>query len=236
MELTFLGNWSAKTIPGKSNTSFLVDEKTAFDFGPGSLSAMIEAGIDPNSLEQVFISHLHYDHFSGLVGLLWHRAMSGNEEELLITGPKGIEGITTKLLECYATPSGFRIYASFSDSSEKGKVEIFEGIHTVTDYAYRYSNNGKVIFYSGDTAYSDVIANGAANSDLLIHEMTYPDELKIEADIWKHSTVSDVLSIFEESHSKRLVPVHLTADSMRVIPTLQNQIGELYTPDDKIIL
>ncbi len=235
MEIIFLGNWSAKTVPGKANTSFVIDGRIACDFGPNSLQAMIEKDIDPNGLEHVLISHMHYDHFSGLIGLLWYRAMSGNEEELMITGPEGIEDITHKLLANYSTPHGFHIYASFNERSD-GMVEIFKGDHTVPDNAYRISYEGKTIFYSGDTTYSSSIVSGAEKADLLIHEMTYPDNMKIEAELWKHSTVSDVISTFKESGSKRLVPVHLTSETLSLIPGLQRKHEQLFLPDDSLLL
>lgn len=235
MEIVFLGNWSARTISGKVNTSFVIDGKIACDFGPISLQSMLEKGMEPNDLEHVLISHTHYDHFAGLTGLLWYRAMSGNEEELLITGPKGIEETSRKLLEYYNTPQGFHIYASFEEISSDN-VEIFKGNHTVADNGYRIRYGGKTIFYTGDTAYSESFVTGARNADLLIHEMTYPDDLRIEARLWKHSTVSDAIAVFSESGAKRLIPVHLTSETLKAIPALQRKYDRLFAPDASIFL
>ncbi len=236
MKLTFLGNWSAKTVAGKRNVSFLVDGKYVFDFGPTTLQTMIDSGLNPNDIRQVFISHLHYDHFAGVVGLLWHRAMSGNEEELAITGPTGIKKTTMDLLESFRTPPAFRIYASFTDEPIEGKLETFKGNHLVEDNAYRFTLGGKTIFYSGDTSFSKSIVEGAENVDLLVHEMSYTDENSLEARMWKHSTVSDVLKVFEESHSRRLIPVHLTQGSLARIPALQKSVKQLYSPEGEITI
>lgn len=236
MKVVFLGNWSSKLTPGKVNTSFVVDGKIVFDFGPHTISAMLEKGVDPNEVEHVLISHMHYDHFAGLTGLLWYRAMSGNEENLTITGPTGIEETSRKLLALYRTPQGFKIYAEFNESDSESWIESFPGDHTIHDNGYRIKRGGRVLFYSGDTAFSPSIVEGAHDADLLIHEMTYPDELRIEANLWKHSTVSDALRTLEESGSKRLVPVHLTEDTYRMIPALQNRYQQLFDPQESIIL
>jgi len=235
MEIVFLGNWSARLAPGKVNTSFVIDGKIACDFGPGSLQSMIEKGLDPNGLEQVLISHMHYDHFAGLTGLLWYRAMSGTEEELLITGPDGIEKTSKDLLESYRTPHGFHIYASFEKKSNDD-IQIISGDHTIPNNGYRIHYNGRTVFYTGDTAFSELIVKGAENVDLLIHEMTYTDDLRIEAELWRHSTVSDVMSTFTESSAKRLVPVHLTAETLKAIPALQRKNDQLFLPEGSILL
>lgn len=235
MEIVFLGNWSAKTVPGKSNTSFVIDGRIVCDFGPTSLQTMLEKGIDPNGIEQVLISHLHYDHFAGVVGLLWYRAMSGNSSNLRITGPEGIGDTTRKMLEDYETPQGFHISASFNESND-GIAEVFKGDHTVKDYAYRISYDDRIIFYTGDTAFSSNIVKGAEGADLLIHEMTYTDSMQIEAELWKHSTVSDALETFKESRSKRLIPVHLTQETYDLIPALQRKHDQLFFPEETLIL
>lgn len=236
MKIQFLGNWASKLCPGKANTSFVIDEIIACDFGPLSLSSMLEKGLNPNNLQHVMISHMHYDHYAGLTGLLWYRAMSGNDEELVITGPKGIGENSKNLLKSYRTPQGFQIYARFNESGEENWIESFEGDHTVPSNGYRIRREGKTLFYSGDTAYSRNIVEGAGKSDLLIHEMTYPDDLRIEANLWRHSTVSDAIRVFEESESRRFVPVHLTEETERMIPSLQKRHTDLFNSEGSIIL
>ena len=55
-----------------------------------------------------------------------------------------------------------------------------------------------------------LISGVSFNFDSLFHECTYLDDRRSDAEFWKHSTLSDALSVKSESHSKRFVPVHLT--------------------------
>ena len=80
----------------------------------------------------------------------------------------------------------------------------------IRDIGFRLETGGNVIFYSGDTSYSENVSKGAEKADILLHEMTYLNSDRQWADFWKHSTVSDVMKVFSESGSKLLVPVHLT--------------------------
>lgn len=209
LEIQFLGYWSSNMTVSKRNISLLVGRKTALDFGPHSLESLLELGIDPCSLETIFISHMHLDHYSGLTELLWYRAIHSCKETLNIVGPKGIGENTERLLELYHTPDAFEIFTEFHEE----KYDFAQGFaanHLIRDIGFRLELEGKVIFYSGDTSYSENVAKGAEKADILFHEMTYLDADKKWADFWKHSTVGDVRKVFQESRASLLIPVHLT--------------------------
>lgn len=56
-------------------------------------------GVKFQSIQHIFISHLHGDHFFGLPGLLSSMHLLGREKELHIYGPKGLEGIIRSMIE-----------------------------------------------------------------------------------------------------------------------------------------
>jgi metal-dependent hydrolase (beta-lactamase superfamily II) len=71
MKLRFLGTGDAFGSGGRFNTRFYVEHSHgAFlvDCGASSLIPMRKFGIDPNSIQAVFITHLHGDHFGGPLG------------------------------------------------------------------------------------------------------------------------------------------------------------------------
>lgn len=69
MHLTFLGTADAFGSGGRFNTCFLLDtgdERALIDCGASSMIALKRAGIDPNDIGTILVTHLHADHFGGL--------------------------------------------------------------------------------------------------------------------------------------------------------------------------
>ena len=61
-----------------------------FDCGEGTQMQIARAGLSPQKLVGIFISHLHGDHFNGLPGLLSSMSLDSRTRELTLTGPTGI--------------------------------------------------------------------------------------------------------------------------------------------------
>jgi ribonuclease BN (tRNA processing enzyme) len=59
------------------------------DCGATSLSALKAAGLDPDEIGTVFVSHLHGDHFGGLPFLILDGQFSRRTSPLTIAGPPG---------------------------------------------------------------------------------------------------------------------------------------------------
>jgi ribonuclease Z len=75
-----------------------------FDCGEGTQMQIARAGLSPQKLVGIFISHLHGDHFNGLPGLLSSMALDNREKELTLVGPVGIReylDLLASLKICY---------------------------------------------------------------------------------------------------------------------------------------
>ena len=93
MKVIPLGTSSGKPTL-KRNVSALAmvreGEWLLFDCGEGTQTQVIRAGLSPNRLAAIFITHLHGDHFNGLPGLLSTMGMDNRERALTVIGPPGI--------------------------------------------------------------------------------------------------------------------------------------------------
>ncbi len=234
MNLKFLGTWGSNLVKNKRNVSFILDNKIVFDFGPHTIESLLDLGIDPNKIDIVAITHMHLDHFSGLPELFWYRSIYKASNKLVVLGPKGIKASTERLLKLLRTPPNFDTKLDFVEDKSYEFITPFRARHFVPNNGYRVEYNGKSLFYSGDTAYSENVIKGAEEVDLLIHEMTYTDDKKEEADFWKHSTYSTTLSVFEKSHAKKLVPVHFSVDSERAAKKLSLRNSKVIYPKGTI--
>lgn len=95
-ELTILGSNSATPAYGRNQTSQVlnIDNKLyLIDCGEGTQLQLIRYGIKPSRIKYIFISHLHGDHYLGLVGLLSSMHLNGRKEEISIFGPAALKEI-----------------------------------------------------------------------------------------------------------------------------------------------
>jgi ribonuclease BN (tRNA processing enzyme) len=93
MRIIFMGT-SPSIRPGQMNTSILVElgngDIFAFDLGEGSIANYVAAGYALNQINDVFITHLHVDHFGSLPYLWMFGTWSGGwHENLNVYGPSG---------------------------------------------------------------------------------------------------------------------------------------------------
>lgn len=101
MKLTILGCHAATPRWDANPTSQVLDVKGhlfLIDCGEGTQIQLRRFKIKFARIKHIFISHLHGDHFFGLVGLISTFRLLGREAELHIYGPKGIkEAVTLQL-------------------------------------------------------------------------------------------------------------------------------------------
>jgi ribonuclease Z len=73
-----------------------------------------------------------------------------------------------------------------------------------------YKEEGKKISFVLDTSFNDKIIPFVENSDLLICESTFGDELKDKANEYKHLNASKSAEIAKKSKSKKLILTHIS--------------------------
>lgn len=95
MHLTFLGTSASRpTVErGLSSIALLREGETLmFDCGEGTQRQMMRYGVG-FTLEDIFFTHFHTDHFLGVLGLLKTLALQLREQPLRIWGPKGAQAL-----------------------------------------------------------------------------------------------------------------------------------------------
>src|SRR5690606_8405447 len=90
-EVTILGSSSATPIYNRNPTSQILninERLLMIDCGEGTQQQMLRYGIKYNRIDHIFISHLHGDHFFGLIGLISSMNLNGRKKPLMLFGPK----------------------------------------------------------------------------------------------------------------------------------------------------
>jgi len=102
LKLTILGCHSATPRVNANPTSQFLEIKNhsfLIDCGEGTQVQLRKYGVKFSKINHIFISHLHGDHFFGLVGLISTFRLLNRENELHIYGPTGIKEIITLQLK-----------------------------------------------------------------------------------------------------------------------------------------
>jgi len=127
IQLTILGCHSATPRANAFPTSqYLQINNSHFliDCGEGTQRQMRKYKVGFSKINHIFISHLHGDHFYGLVGLLSTYGILSREKELHVYGPKGIKEVT--LLQLKISQSHAKYQIIFHELSSKKSELIFE--------------------------------------------------------------------------------------------------------------
>lgn len=102
MKVNILGCYAATPRSFTNPTSQVLEIQNhlfLIDCGEGTQVQLRKNKIKFSKIEHIFISHLHGDHFYGLVGLVSTFRLLNREKELHIYGPKGIKEIITLQLK-----------------------------------------------------------------------------------------------------------------------------------------
>ena len=153
MKLTILGCNAATPRINAQTTAQLLEIKgqmVLIDCGEGTQLQLRKLGVKFARIQYIFISHLHGDHFYGLIGLISTFRLLGRAADLHVYGPKGIKEIITLQLKLANSWTDYKLYFHELDSSdsemvldhEKFTVETMPLDHRVYTNGYLLEKNG----------------------------------------------------------------------------------------------
>jgi ribonuclease BN (tRNA processing enzyme) len=191
------------------------------DCGATSLVALKRLGLDPLEIAAVFVSHLHGDHFGGLPFLILDAQFRRRTEPLVVAGPPGLGDRLTRAMEVLYPGSStvrrrFEVQVVELTPGERTEVagidaRAWEVEHAsgAPPLALRLTVAGVVIAYTGDTAWTPAIAEGARGASLLIAESYY-----FAKDIPYHLDHRTLAAHRAELECARIVLTHLSEDML----------------------
>ncbi len=96
----------------------------------------------------------------------------------------------------------------FTEIQEKGQLKVgrklvrLEQISTV--------KSGRKLVYTGDTMPCPQTAEASKGADILIHDGTFGNDMKDEAELKRHSTAAEAAKIAKKAGVKKLVLIHIS--------------------------
>jgi ribonuclease BN (tRNA processing enzyme) len=188
VKVVFLGTGDAFSARGGHQAAYLVDGSTSFlfDCGSSALTAMKRDGIDASPIDTVLISHLHGDHFAGLPYLfLQYTYEQPRGRPLTIAGPPGTEERVKRLYsvvykELATRPLPFELRFVELQPGEVVdigalRVDAFRVPHQEKEISLGLvvTIDGRKIFYSGDTGWTEELVIRSKGTDLFICECCF---------------------------------------------------------------
>lgn len=225
MKLSILGSSDAFGSGGRLQTCFHVRHaggSALIDCGATSLIGMHRAGHDPNDVLNIFISHLHGDHFAGLVWWLIHAVhIAKRTRPLTLIGPTGLDARFRTAAEALfpgSTTAQRQFDLQVLELRDRQRLEVgaiavtpFEVVHPsgAPPYALRFEIDGKVLSFSGDTEWVDNLIPCATGADLFICECT-----AFSAPARSHLNWRTIEPNLARLGAKRLLLTHMGPDAL----------------------
>ena len=147
--VTILGSGAALPTFSRNPTSQYIEcnnRHILIDCGEGTQMQMRKYGVKFQRISHILISHLHGDHFFGLVGLLSTMHLLGRDSGITIYGPVGLEEIIKSQLEIGGARLDFGLTFVHLDGKTPGLLfedKLIE-IHTFP-LKHRIPTNGFII-------------------------------------------------------------------------------------------
>ena len=136
MKLNILGCYSAtpRTITNPTSQVLEINNQMyLIDCGEGTQVQLRKHKIKFSRINQIFISHLHGDHFFGLIGLISTFSLLNRPNDLHIYGPKGIKEIILLQIKLSKSYTKYNLFFHELESTESEL--IFEDdkieVHTI---------------------------------------------------------------------------------------------------------
>ncbi len=121
LALTILGNNSAIPAYGRNPTAQVLqthDENYLIDCGEGTQSQLAKYKIKKSRINHIFISHLHGDHYFGLIGLVTSMGLMGRSADLHIYSSGPLKEIIDLQLKAADTTLPYEIIFHSLDNKE----------------------------------------------------------------------------------------------------------------------
>lgn len=219
--VTVLGSGTCVPSLERGSCSVLVQtggRKILIDSGAGTLRRLLEAGTTISELSHLLYSHLHPDHTSDLVPLLFATKYPDGitrSGPLTIVAGHGFADFLQRLKNVYGhwielDSDMLRIV----EMSTAGRDHVrLDGVdlhtapveHSPQSIAFRITGPaGRNLVYSGDTDHSESLVDLARGTDLLICESAFPEGQKVRG----HLTPAMAGDIASRAGVRRLMLTH----------------------------
>jgi ribonuclease BN (tRNA processing enzyme) len=227
VKLTVVGCSGSGPGPTSPASCYLVEHdgfRLLLDLGNGAFGSLLGL-VDPNTIDALFLSHLHADHCLDVAPfVVWHRYSGrSNGRKVPLYGPAGAErrlalaydgadADLTDVFDFVAVTVGTSTIGPFA-------VQTVRAAHPIECHAIRLTAGGRSLVYTGDTGPTGRIVDLARGADVLLAEAAHPPTPGLPAGL--HLTGREAGEHAAAAGVGRLLLTH--------VPAWVDEIGQLFS-------
>ena len=179
-----------------ANLIYIDGQEIIVDCGLGVTQGLVKQGFQLKNIENVFITHLHSDHYIELGPMIHTAWTTGLKTNINIWGPDGLQKYWDAFVNSMKDDIDLRIddegrpdirgLVTINAINEGAvakinniKVNAIKTIHPplINCFALSFESENSRVVFSGDTAPMDSMITFAKDADLLIHEAMLEEAL-----------------------------------------------------------
>ncbi len=184
LELVLLGTSSPIHTPHRFGPSQVITDgrtRIMIDVGWGSTLRLYQANMPPQTIDALFITHLHSDHTTDLADFLVMRWVGGIRGPMSIYGPMGTSRMVKGFQEAMAADTKYRLDHHGEKLWGEITVKAFEVDHYPVKpaYGFRLEHEGRAITISGDTNPCPGLLKGSKDADIMVCDSMNEGMMKV---------------------------------------------------------
>jgi ribonuclease Z len=200
VKLTILGTGSPAPNLRRRGPSQVIEcgaDNILVDCGAGTLHRLVEAGYPTLPLKAIAFTHLHSDHVTGILDVLWAGWIQRRwSTPPTIYGPPGTQHFIDHLIESMAydikvrtgailkpenlVPAVVEVEEGWQVAGKDWQLSAFRVEHLPVDeaFGFRIDQGSSSVVISGDTKVSENLIAHSKDADLLVHEVFWAQGLR----------------------------------------------------------
>ncbi len=228
MKVTILGS-GTNIHPTRAAAGYVVetDRPILLDFGPRTLSNLLQTGIDRHTIQHLLFTHYHADHFSDFIPFFFDAVCRSKfaavRPDLTIYGPPGTKRLFRTIFRTFPNFSGPPFRVTLKEVIDQpfliGHTQITPLPMTHSDQqiclGYRFEFLGRSAAFSGDAMASPNLVTLCLDTDLAVLDCSFSSHQPGGS----HMHAEECGKVAEKAKVKKLVLSHFyeTADRSNVV-------------------
>jgi len=245
-----IGSGAVRALPDRGGPSYLVTidgRRLLFDCGRCAVHNLHRLGTPVESIDEIYITHLHFDHICDLPLLLLLSWNNGREARLPIYGPKGMSAfLENGVRQAYEADINSRIkhgnrvrekldWAATEITNEglvyenaTYRIDTLATAHAgLANWNFRITVGDKIIVITSDSEPDQRLVEFCRGADLMLVECSGTKAFyeSVAFGGW-HITPEDVGQITRDAGVKQVVLKHFVIESFSDVPDIAEKMAD----------